>query len=103
MLQFFSRSHITYPVSRMAYEQLVFCDIFHQKESGWRECAFCGKVRLLIIDKLTKISISIDFIIIICLCYIDENDSCSVFIVDASLRSFHSIFSILEEYIALAA
>nr|CAD1841850.1 unnamed protein product [Ananas comosus var. bracteatus] len=27
----------------MAYEQLVFCDIFHQKESGWRECAFCGK------------------------------------------------------------
>ncbi|XP_006658132.1 B3 domain-containing protein Os07g0679700 [Oryza brachyantha] len=27
----------------LAYEQLVFCDIFHQKESGWRECSFCGK------------------------------------------------------------
>ncbi|GJN33429.1 hypothetical protein PR202_gb22027 [Eleusine coracana subsp. coracana] len=28
---------------RLAYEQLVFCDIFHQKESGWRDCSFCGK------------------------------------------------------------
>ncbi|KAG0476951.1 hypothetical protein HPP92_013792 [Vanilla planifolia] len=27
----------------LAYEQLVFCDKFHQKESGWRECSFCGK------------------------------------------------------------
>ncbi|XP_072997133.1 B3 domain-containing protein Os07g0679700-like [Typha latifolia] len=27
----------------IAYEQLVFCDIFHQKESGWRECSYCGK------------------------------------------------------------
>ncbi|XP_042434371.1 B3 domain-containing protein Os07g0679700-like isoform X2 [Zingiber officinale] len=27
----------------MAYEQLIFCDIFHQKESGWRECCSCGK------------------------------------------------------------
>ncbi|KAL5199174.1 hypothetical protein ABZP36_002686 [Zizania latifolia] len=27
----------------LAYEQLVFCDIFHQKESGWRDCSFCGK------------------------------------------------------------
>ncbi|XP_074568531.1 B3 domain-containing protein Os07g0679700-like [Curcuma longa] len=27
----------------MAYEQLAFCDIFHQKESGWRECCSCGK------------------------------------------------------------
>lgn len=27
----------------MAYEQLVFCELFHQKESGWRECIFCGK------------------------------------------------------------
>ncbi|PKA66844.1 B3 domain-containing protein [Apostasia shenzhenica] len=25
------------------YEQLAFCDKFHQNESGWRECAFCGK------------------------------------------------------------
>lgn len=32
-------------VHRLAYEQLVFCDIFHQKESGWRDCSFCGKVR----------------------------------------------------------
>lgn len=30
---------------RLAYEQFVFCDIFHQKESGWRDCSFCGKVR----------------------------------------------------------
>ncbi|KAG1338956.1 B3 domain-containing protein [Cocos nucifera] len=28
---------------RVAYEQLIFCDIFHQKQSGWRECFFCGK------------------------------------------------------------
>ncbi|XP_018681987.2 B3 domain-containing protein Os07g0679700 isoform X1 [Musa acuminata AAA Group] len=27
----------------LAYEQLAFCDIFHQKESGWRECSSCGK------------------------------------------------------------
>ncbi|XP_020577060.1 B3 domain-containing protein Os07g0679700 isoform X2 [Phalaenopsis equestris] len=27
----------------LAYERLVFCESFHQKESGWRECAFCGK------------------------------------------------------------
>ncbi|KAJ4972296.1 hypothetical protein NE237_005395 [Protea cynaroides] len=26
-----------------AYEQLVFCDAFHSKESGWRECNSCGK------------------------------------------------------------
>ncbi|XP_004302530.1 PREDICTED: B3 domain-containing transcription repressor VAL2 isoform X1 [Fragaria vesca subsp. vesca] len=26
-----------------AYEQSVFCDVFHSKESGWRECAQCGK------------------------------------------------------------
>ncbi|XP_062166167.1 B3 domain-containing transcription repressor VAL2-like isoform X4 [Alnus glutinosa] len=26
-----------------AYEQSVFCDVFHSKESGWRECALCGK------------------------------------------------------------
>ncbi|KAK1312287.1 hypothetical protein QJS10_CPA07g01319 [Acorus calamus] len=28
---------------RLAYEQTIFCDIFHQKESGWRECTSCGK------------------------------------------------------------
>ncbi|CAD6342289.1 unnamed protein product [Miscanthus lutarioriparius] len=27
----------------LLYEQFVFCDIFHQKESGWRDCSFCGK------------------------------------------------------------
>ncbi|WOL16323.1 B3 domain-containing protein [Canna indica] len=27
----------------MAYQQFAFCDIFHQKESGWRECSSCGK------------------------------------------------------------
>ncbi|OVA17284.1 B3 DNA binding domain [Macleaya cordata] len=26
-----------------AYEQLVFCETFHLKESGWRECSSCGK------------------------------------------------------------
>ncbi|XP_039009419.1 B3 domain-containing transcription repressor VAL2-like isoform X1 [Hibiscus syriacus] len=26
-----------------AYEQSVFCDIFHSNESGWRECTSCGK------------------------------------------------------------
>ncbi|XP_015897448.3 B3 domain-containing transcription repressor VAL2 isoform X1 [Ziziphus jujuba] len=26
-----------------AYEQFIFCDIFHAKESGWRECTLCGK------------------------------------------------------------
>ncbi|XP_026446350.1 B3 domain-containing transcription repressor VAL2-like [Papaver somniferum] len=26
-----------------AYEQLVFCDTFHVKESGWRDCSSCGK------------------------------------------------------------
>ncbi|XP_065852262.1 B3 domain-containing transcription repressor VAL2 isoform X2 [Euphorbia lathyris] len=26
-----------------AYEQSIFCDIFHLKDSGWRECASCGK------------------------------------------------------------
>ncbi|XP_039114274.1 B3 domain-containing protein Os07g0679700-like [Dioscorea cayenensis subsp. rotundata] len=27
----------------LAFEQLLFCDIFHEKESGWRECKFCCK------------------------------------------------------------
>ncbi|KAJ3682911.1 hypothetical protein LUZ60_013138 [Juncus effusus] len=27
----------------LAYEQHIFCDIFHQKESGWRDCTYCGK------------------------------------------------------------
>ncbi|EOY04457.1 High-level expression of sugar-inducible gene 2, putative isoform 2 [Theobroma cacao] len=26
-----------------AYEQLIFCDVFHSKDSGWRECTSCGK------------------------------------------------------------
>ncbi|PRQ42701.1 putative chromatin regulator PHD family [Rosa chinensis] len=26
-----------------AYEESLFCDVFHSKESGWRECAQCGK------------------------------------------------------------
>ncbi|KAE8673909.1 B3 domain-containing protein [Hibiscus syriacus] len=26
-----------------AYEQSVFCDIFHSNESGWRECTSCDK------------------------------------------------------------
>ncbi|KAK8619352.1 hypothetical protein V6N13_133314 [Hibiscus sabdariffa] len=26
-----------------AYEQSVFCDIFHSKDSGWRECTSCSK------------------------------------------------------------
>ncbi|XP_058209508.1 B3 domain-containing transcription repressor VAL2 isoform X3 [Rhododendron vialii] len=25
------------------YEQLVFCDTFHTKDTGWRECSSCGK------------------------------------------------------------
>ncbi|XP_043724564.1 B3 domain-containing transcription repressor VAL2-like isoform X2 [Telopea speciosissima] len=27
-----------------AYEQSVFCNAFHSKESGWRECNSCGKL-----------------------------------------------------------
>ncbi|PPR88950.1 hypothetical protein GOBAR_AA31735 [Gossypium barbadense] len=26
-----------------AYEQSIFCDIFHSKDAGWRECSSCGK------------------------------------------------------------
>ncbi|KAK4801939.1 hypothetical protein SAY86_000142 [Trapa natans] len=26
-----------------AYEQSIFCDIFHSKDSGWRDCVSCGK------------------------------------------------------------
>ncbi|KAL4189964.1 hypothetical protein AMTRI_Chr08g209650 [Amborella trichopoda] len=26
-----------------AYEQRIFCDIFHSKETGWRECRYCNK------------------------------------------------------------
>lgn len=26
-----------------AYEQVVFCDTFHQNDTGWRECTSCGK------------------------------------------------------------
>ncbi|XVF65943.1 hypothetical protein PTKIN_Ptkin09bG0291600 [Pterospermum kingtungense] len=26
-----------------AYEQSIFCDVFHSKDSGWRECTTCGK------------------------------------------------------------
>ncbi|KAL0450909.1 UNVERIFIED_CONTAM: B3 domain-containing transcription repressor VAL2 [Sesamum latifolium] len=26
-----------------AYKQLVFCEMFHSDETGWRECASCGK------------------------------------------------------------
>lgn len=26
-----------------AYERKVFCDLFHQNDTGWRECTYCGK------------------------------------------------------------
>ncbi|PPD90156.1 hypothetical protein GOBAR_DD12914 [Gossypium barbadense] len=26
-----------------AYEQSIFCDVFHSKDSGWRDCNSCGK------------------------------------------------------------
>ncbi|XP_048135875.1 B3 domain-containing transcription repressor VAL1-like isoform X2 [Rhodamnia argentea] len=26
-----------------AYENSLYCDLFHQEESGWRECRFCAK------------------------------------------------------------
>ncbi|XP_059668138.1 B3 domain-containing transcription repressor VAL2-like [Cornus florida] len=26
-----------------AYDQLVFCDMFHSKDTGWRDCTSCGK------------------------------------------------------------
>ncbi|GKA17430.1 armadillo-like helical domain-containing protein [Tanacetum coccineum] len=26
-----------------AYEQLAFCELFHQADTGWRECTSCGK------------------------------------------------------------
>ncbi|KAF9684858.1 hypothetical protein SADUNF_Sadunf04G0162200 [Salix dunnii] len=26
-----------------AYEQSVFCDVFHSEDSGWRECTSCGR------------------------------------------------------------
>lgn len=26
-----------------AYEQSIFCNMFHSKDSGWRECTSCGK------------------------------------------------------------
>ncbi|KAJ6765402.1 B3 DOMAIN-CONTAINING PROTEIN [Salix purpurea] len=26
-----------------AYEQSVFCEVFHSKDSGWRECTSCGR------------------------------------------------------------
>lgn len=29
---------------RTAYKQLVFCEVFHSEETGWRECTTCGKV-----------------------------------------------------------
>lgn len=29
---------------RSAYEQSIFCDVFHSKDSGWRDCNSCGKV-----------------------------------------------------------
>lgn len=35
---------IQHMCSRSAYEQFIFCDVFHSKESGWRECTLCGKV-----------------------------------------------------------
>ncbi|KAK7855823.1 B3 domain-containing transcription repressor VAL2 isoform X2 [Quercus suber] len=25
------------------YEQSIFCDVYHSKDSGWRECTSCGK------------------------------------------------------------
>ncbi|TYI38127.1 hypothetical protein ES332_A02G003700v1 [Gossypium tomentosum] len=28
---------------RSAYEQSIFCDVFHSKDSGWRDCNSCGK------------------------------------------------------------
>ncbi|CAN0879554.1 B3 domain-containing transcription repressor VAL2 [Linum grandiflorum] len=27
----------------LAYEQSIFCEVFHPQDSGWRECASCGK------------------------------------------------------------
>lgn len=30
---------------RSAYEQSIFCEVFHAEESGWRECNSCDKVK----------------------------------------------------------
>lgn len=30
---------------RSAYEQSIFCQVFHAEESGWRECNSCDKVK----------------------------------------------------------
>ncbi|CAN1303305.1 B3 domain-containing transcription repressor VAL2 [Linum perenne] len=27
----------------LAYEQSIFCEVYHSKDSGWRECKSCGK------------------------------------------------------------
>lgn len=29
---------------RSAYEQSIFCQVFHAEESGWRQCNSCDKV-----------------------------------------------------------
>lgn len=38
---------INFAHSSSAYEESTFCYVFHSKDSGWRECASCGKVEYL--------------------------------------------------------
>jgi hypothetical protein len=83
---------ITSSLFRLAYEQLVFCDIFHQKESGWRDCSFCGKVRLVPqCCEVYSTKLRGDY---------DSNGLWyfSIFIADVWLRSIPLIYLIAEEF-----
>jgi hypothetical protein len=85
---------ITSSLLRLAYEQLVFCDIFHQKESGWRDCSFCGKVRLV-----TNV---VNYMPTKLLHNNNSNDLCnfSISIADVLLQSIPLIYLIAEEFCA---
>eukprot|EP00268_Persea_americana_P065453 TRINITY_DN8740_c0_g2_i3.p1 TRINITY_DN8740_c0_g2~~TRINITY_DN8740_c0_g2_i3.p1 ORF type:complete len:898 (+),score=200.14 TRINITY_DN8740_c0_g2_i3:465-3158(+) len=37
-----------------AYEKLIFCDMFHLNESGWRECNSCGKIPSDVLQESTS-------------------------------------------------
>ncbi|MCL7044948.1 hypothetical protein MKW94_025430 [Papaver nudicaule] len=42
-LTLYYTTFIDWRMWKFAYEQSVYCEAFHAKESGWRECITCGK------------------------------------------------------------
>lgn len=54
---------------RSAYEQSIFCQVFHAEESGWRECSSCDKVKLKLTVNLNVV-FALKHVLILCVFFL---------------------------------